>query len=68
MSILFQPEVPLLSLSPTLLLVSLSLSLSFSLFLSQALGGNARTCVISTVSPCKYSYEETVSTLAFAKR
>lgn len=36
--------------------------------LADAIGGNARTCIIATVSPCAHSYEETLSTLIFASR
>ncbi|CAE7711745.1 klp6, partial [Symbiodinium microadriaticum] len=34
----------------------------------QAIGGNAKTCIIATVGPCAHSYEETLSTLIFASR
>ena len=36
--------------------------------LAESVGGNARTCIIATVSPCAHSYEETLSTLIFASR
>jgi hypothetical protein len=36
--------------------------------LADAIGGNARTCIIATTSPCAHSYEETLSTLIFASR
>jgi len=33
--------------------------------LSDSLGGNSKTCIIVTCSPCKYNVEETISTLRF---
>lgn len=36
--------------------------------LAEALGGNCKTCIITTISPCLYNYEETLSTLKFASR
>jgi hypothetical protein len=36
--------------------------------LADALGGNAKTSIIATISPCSYNYEETCSTLKFAAR
>jgi len=33
--------------------------------LSDSLGGNSKTCIIVTCSPCKYNLEETISTLRF---
>jgi len=33
--------------------------------LSDSLGGNSKTCIIVTCSPCEYNVEETVSTLRF---
>lgn len=36
--------------------------------LADAIGGNSRTCIIATTSPCAHSYEESLSTLIFASR
>ncbi|PYH75355.1 kinesin-domain-containing protein [Aspergillus uvarum CBS 121591] len=36
--------------------------------LQDSLGGNTRTCIIATVSPCRSSQEETASTLDYAFR
>ena len=36
--------------------------------LKDALGGNSRTNLIANISPVMYSYQETLSTLGFAKR
>lgn len=36
--------------------------------LASSLGGNSQTCVISTLSPCGYHYEESYSTLNFATK
>jgi len=36
--------------------------------LSDALGGNSKTCLVVTASPVKYNEEETVSTLRFGQR
>ena len=36
--------------------------------LSDALGGNSRTCLIVTGSPAKYNSEESISTLRFGQR
>merc|ERR1719193_1103218 len=36
--------------------------------LSDSLGGNSKTCIIVTCSPCKFNIEETVSTLRFGQR
>lgn len=36
--------------------------------LAESLGGNSKTCIITNISPCSYSYEETYSTLKFAMR
>jgi hypothetical protein len=36
--------------------------------LAEALGGNTKTCIIATISPCMYNYDETMSTLKFAAR
>jgi hypothetical protein len=36
--------------------------------LSESLGGNSKTSIIATISPCLYNYEETSSTLKFASR
>lgn len=33
--------------------------------LSDSLGGNSKTCIIVTCSPCEYNVEETISTLRF---
>merc|ERR1712087_822900 len=33
--------------------------------LSDSLGGNSKTCIIVTCSPCNYNIEETISTLRF---
>lgn len=34
--------------------------------LCDSLGGNSRTCLVATISPCSSSLEETASTLLFA--
>jgi kinesin family protein 16B len=36
--------------------------------LKDSLGGNSKTIMIATVSPCQYSYGETLSTLRYANR
>ncbi|XP_019864249.1 PREDICTED: kinesin-like protein KIF16B, partial [Amphimedon queenslandica] len=36
--------------------------------LKDSLGGNSKTIMIATVSPCQYSYAETLSTLRYASR
>jgi hypothetical protein len=36
--------------------------------LSVSLSGNAKMCIIATVGPCMFNYEETYSTLKFASR
>ena len=36
--------------------------------LAEPLGGNSKTCIIVNIGPCTYNYEETKSTLKFAKR
>lgn len=36
--------------------------------LASSLGGNSKTCIICTIGPCMYNYEETKSTLKFASR
>merc|ERR1719317_591138 len=33
--------------------------------LSDSLGGNSKTCIIVTCSPCDYNVDETISTLRF---
>merc|ERR1719403_686728 len=33
--------------------------------LSDSLGGNSKTCILVTCSPCEYNVEETISTLRF---
>lgn len=36
--------------------------------LAEPLGGNSKTCIIVNIGPCTYNFEETKSTLKFAKR
>ena len=36
--------------------------------LAEPLGGNSKTCIIVNIGPCFYNYEETTSTLKFARR
>ena len=36
--------------------------------LRESLGGNARTTMIAAISPADYNYDETLTTLAYAKR
>ena len=36
--------------------------------LAEPLGGNSKTCIIVNIGPCYYNYEETKSTLKFARR
>jgi len=36
--------------------------------LMDSLGGNSRTCMIATVSPCSHHYDETAQTLRYASR
>ena len=36
--------------------------------LKNSLGGNSKTLIIANVSPSKLNYQETISTLEFAKR
>jgi hypothetical protein len=36
--------------------------------LAEPLGGNSKTCIIVNIGPCSYNYEETNSTMKFAKR
>ena len=36
--------------------------------LKESLGGNARTTMIAAISPADYNYDETLTTLAYAKR
>jgi len=36
--------------------------------LSDSLGGNSKTCIIVTASPCEYNLDETISTLRFGTR
>lgn len=36
--------------------------------IKDSLGGNSKTIMIATVSPCEYSYSETLSTLRYASR
>eukprot|EP00595_Chromulina_sp_UTEXLB2642_P000841 CAMPEP_0196765262 /NCGR_PEP_ID=MMETSP1095-20130614/7906_1 /TAXON_ID=96789 ORGANISM="Chromulina nebulosa, Strain UTEXLB2642" /NCGR_SAMPLE_ID=MMETSP1095 /ASSEMBLY_ACC=CAM_ASM_000446 /LENGTH=899 /DNA_ID=CAMNT_0042123011 /DNA_START=298 /DNA_END=2997 /DNA_ORIENTATION=+ len=36
--------------------------------LQDSLGGNTKTCMIATISPADYNYEETYSTLRYANR
>ena len=35
--------------------------------LSDSLGGNSKTCIIVTASPCIYNVEETISTMRFGQ-
>ena len=35
--------------------------------LSDSLGGNSKTCIIVTASPCYFNVEETVSTMRFGQ-
>jgi hypothetical protein len=36
--------------------------------LAEPLGGNSKTCIIVNIGPCSYNYEETNSTMKFARR
>lgn len=36
--------------------------------LQESLGGNSATCMIATISPADYNYDETLSTLKYANR
>ena len=36
--------------------------------LKESLGGNAKTCMLATISPADIHYDETVSTLKYAER
>jgi len=36
--------------------------------LSDSLGGNSKTCIIVTASPCSFNLEETISTMRFGQR
>jgi kinesin family protein 5 len=35
--------------------------------LSDSLGGNSKTCIVVTASPCVYNVEETISTMRFGQ-